>query len=393
MSVLSPQVHAELTQLLQALQSGDNNIRSQAEEHLSSNWTSTQPEVLLMGLVEQIHASTDTTTRSFASVIFRRIASKTRKAANGEQMELFLSIAQDQAFVIREKLLEALGAETVSTVRNKVGDAVAELAREYSDNGQQWPELLAALFTLSNSKDEGQRENSYRIFATTPGIIEKQHEDTVLSAFATGFKDVSVNVRLSAMEAFASFFRTINKKAQIKYYGLIPEVLNILPPIKESQDSEDLTKALIALIDLAEVAPKMFKPLFRNLVAFSISVIQDKELSDQARQNALELMATFADYAPGMCRKDPSFTADMITQCLSLMTDIGIDDDDAAEWNDSEDMEPEESDMNHVAGEHCMDRLANRLGGQTILAPTFGWLPRMMTSNAWRDRQDRKSVV
>lgn len=49
-------------------------------------------------------------------------------------------------------------------------------------------------------------------------------------------------------------------------------------------------------------------------------------------------------------------------------------------------MDPEESDLNHVAGEQCMDRLANKLGGQTILAPTFNWLPRMMTSGAWRDR-------
>lgn len=297
-----------------------------------------------------------------------------------------MSIPREQGFAIREKLLQALGTETIKNIRNKIGDAVAEVAREYSDNNEQWPELLGALFTLSNSQDEGQRENAYRIFATTPGIIENQHEDTVLSAFTKGFKDENVNVRLSAMEAFSSFFRQISKKAQMKYYGLIPEVLNVLPPIKESGDSDDLTKALIALIDLAEVAPKMFKPLFRNLVAFSISVVQDKELSDQARQNALELMATFADYAPAMCRKDPSYTTDMITQCLSLMTDIGIDDEDAAEWNESEDMDPEESDLNHVAGEQCMDRLANKLGGQTILAPTFSWLPRMMTSESWRDR-------
>jgi hypothetical protein len=33
-----------------------------------------------------------------------------------------------------------------------------------------------------------------------------------------------------------------------------------------------------------------------------------------------------------------------------------------------------------------MDRLAIKLGGQTILPPTFNWLPRMMTSSAWRDR-------
>lgn len=188
------------------------------------------------------------------------------------------------------------------------------------------------------------------------------------------------------MEAFASFFRSIKKNAQSKYYTLIPEILNILPPIKESQDGEVLTKALISLIDLAEVAPKMFKPLFNNLVQFSISVIQDKDLGDTPRQNALELMATFGDCAKEMCKKDPNFTNDMVTQCLSLMTDVGIDDDDAEEWNESEDLDQDESDSNHVAGEQCMDRLANKLGGSAILPPTFNWLPRMMTSSAWRDR-------
>lgn len=134
------------------------------------------------------------------------------------------------------------------------------------------------------------------------------------------------------MEAFAAFFRSMSKKNQTKYFGLLPEVLNILPPIKESHDSEDLGKALLALIDLAEISPKMFRSQFNHLVQFSVSVIQDKELSDVCRQNALELMATFADYAPSMCKKDPSYTNDMITQCLSLMTDLGEDDDDAAEW-------------------------------------------------------------
>ena len=82
----------------------------------------------------------------------------------------------------------------------------------------------------------------------------------------------------------------------------------------------------------------MFKPLFGSLVQFSISVIQDKELGDTPRQNALELMATFADCAPQICRKDENYTKDMVTQCLSLMTDVGVDDDDGEEWNESEDV-------------------------------------------------------
>jgi hypothetical protein len=140
------------------------------------------------------------------------------------------------------------------------------------------------------------------------------------------------------VDAFASFFRSINKKSQQKYYSLVADILNILPPLKESGDSDQLTKALMALIELAEVAPKMFKTLFNSLVTFSITVVQDKELSDVTRQNGLELLATFADQAPQMCRKDPNYTSEMVTQCLSLMTDVGLDDDDATEWAMTEDV-------------------------------------------------------
>ena len=62
------------------------------------------------------------------------------------------------------------------------------------NSGEPWPELLGALFQASQSPDGGQREGAFRIFATTPTIIEKQHEDTVQSAFAKGFKDDDVTV-------------------------------------------------------------------------------------------------------------------------------------------------------------------------------------------------------
>ncbi|MCJ1251245.1 hypothetical protein MMC30_008476 [Trapelia coarctata] len=387
MSVLPPEIHAALTPLLQALSSPDNVVRTNAEGQLNSEWVAQRPDILLMGLVEQIQDAADPSTRTFAAVLFRRMATKNQKLPNStEPRELFLSLPQQQKIAIRGKLLQCLQNESIPAVRHKIGDAVAEIARQYAEDGEPWPELLGALFQASQSPDAGQRENAFKIFATTPGIIEKQHEDVVHGAFTKGFKDVDVSVRITAMDAFASFFRSIEKKSQKKYYSAAGEILNILPPLNEAGDSDNLTKALLALIELAEIAPTMFKQLFHSLVQFSITVIQDKELGDQARQNALELMATFADYNAAMCRKDPSYTSDMVTQCLSLMTDIGMDDDDAAEWNASEDLDVEESDLNHVAGEQCMDRLANKLGGQAVLPPTFNWLPRMMQSSAWRDR-------
>ncbi|MDI1484996.1 MAG: importin subunit beta-3 [Ramalina farinacea] len=368
MSVLPPEVHGALSELLQGLQSADNDTRNRAEELLNNEWIVARPD-----------------TRSFAAVLFRKVATKNRKIGD-EPQELFLTLPQQQKEVIRQKLLECLQSEPEKQVRHKIGDAVAEIAREYSDQNEQWPDLLHTLFHASQSPDASQREVAFRIFTATPGIIESQHEETVLTAFVKGFKDTDVDVRTSAMEAFSALFAVVHKKAQKKYYPLVPELLNILPPLKDAEDSDNLSKALIALIELAEEAPTMFKPLFHNLVQFSVSVIGCKELEDTTRQNALELMGTFAEHAAPLCRKDPTYTQDMITQCLSLMTDVGPDDDDAAEWNESEDLDVEESDMNHVAGEQCMDRLANKLGGPAILPHTFTWLPRMVSSQQWRDR-------
>lgn len=198
--------------------------------------------------------------------------------------------------------------------------------------------MLGALFQASKSPDPAHREAAFRIFKTTPGIIEKQHGEIVLKVFGEGFADSDLGVQLAAMEAFAAFFRSIRKGAQKGFHSLLGQILNVLVPLKERQDSDNLSKALVALIDLAEISPVMFKPMFNAVVKFGISVVQDKDLGDQTRQNALELLATFADTAPNMCKKDPIYTTEMVTQCLSLMTDIGADDDDAAEWNDSDDV-------------------------------------------------------
>lgn len=75
-------------------------------------------------------------TRSFAAVLFRRIATKTRKIQGAEESrELFIALQDAQKVAIREKLLQNLQSEGLSHVRHKVGDAVAEVARQYAENG------------------------------------------------------------------------------------------------------------------------------------------------------------------------------------------------------------------------------------------------------------------
>lgn len=76
-------------------------------------------------------------------MLFRRIATKTRKdPASGEVKEVFLSLPNEQRVAIREKLIACLSNESTLDVRKKIGDAVAEVARQYTDNGMRLPLLI-----------------------------------------------------------------------------------------------------------------------------------------------------------------------------------------------------------------------------------------------------------
>ncbi|KAK1020021.1 importin subunit beta-3, partial [Friedmanniomyces endolithicus] len=142
--------------------------------------------MLFLGLAEQMQGSQDEGTRAYAAVIFRRIATRTSKSAQtGEQTETFLQLNAGQRNEIRERLLQAYAGEAKAHVRNKIADAVAEVARQYTEETvmgmdgtrDTWPALLNALFQASQAEDSAVRESSFRVLETTPGIIEKQHED------------------------------------------------------------------------------------------------------------------------------------------------------------------------------------------------------------------------
>lgn len=92
-----------------------------------------------MGLVETVKNESDVGNRSFGAVMFRRIAGKTRKGAGeeGESEDLFWSLQDPQKSAIRATLLECMAAEQEPAVRNKVGDAVAEVARQYTAVGMR----------------------------------------------------------------------------------------------------------------------------------------------------------------------------------------------------------------------------------------------------------------
>jgi importin-5 len=131
---------------------------------------------------------------------------------------------------------------------------------------------------------------------------------------------------------------------------LLPPLLSVLVPILEEKNSENLTYALTTLISVAGAHPKMFKDLFSQLVQFAISVIKENSLDDSARQAALELLVTFAEGAPAMCRKDPNYAMATVEQILSLMCDHDGDPIALDEWRKTDDVLPNIFSMLTIVG-------------------------------------------
>jgi hypothetical protein len=66
--------------------------------------------------------------------------------------------------------------------------------------------------------------------------------------------------------------------------------------------------------------------------------MKEKEMDDDARQAALELLITFSEGAPVMCRKDPSYTISTVEQILSFMCDHDDSAEALEEWRNTDDV-------------------------------------------------------
>ena len=122
--------------------------------------------------------------------------------------------------------------------------------------------------------------------------------------------------------------------------ALLDPLLTVLAPLLARKESEELTEAFTALIEVATEHPKIFRALFGDLIRFAISVLKEEELDDDAKQAALELLVTFAEGAPVMCRKDPYYTTATIERILVLMCDHDDHPGSLEVWRNTEDVSP-----------------------------------------------------
>ncbi|SGZ53400.1 CIC11C00000004113 [Sungouiella intermedia] len=383
---VAPGVASQLNQLLQGLISSDNEVRSAAEKLMDSEWRDGKNVgILLTFLAENSVSGDDETIKSFSAVLFRRIAIRSPKDFSSISERTIGVLDEATKQQIRLTLLQGFASNQSNQVRRKLADAISEVAKEDASPRGTWPELVPAIFQLATSPDESFRESAYRILSTSPEIIDKEYVNQTLPIFSTGFEDESDEVRIATCTAYVSFFRELPKSIWQHFTPLLPNLLNSLPRFLQNGQDQALANVLESLIDLVEIVPKMFKEMLPTIIDFCSSVAKNVELDGGARLAALELLTTFSEVSPAMCKQSNTYTSVMVSVNLSLLTEVSPDDEDAAEWNNESNTEDDDDEPEYDAARQSLDRIALKLGGQSLAAPLFHYLPTMCQSSHWRE--------
>ena len=135
-------------------------------------------------------------------------------------------------------------------------------------------------------------------------------------------------------------------------------------------------------IELAESFPKLFRPVLDKIVHFMIMQMQNTELENGTRHTCLELLLTLLENAPGLLRKHPTFSSQVIPIMLSWMSEI----DDDREWYETDNLMDDDNESNETVGEQSMDRLAQYLGPNLVLPICFSIIPVCVGSPEWQKR-------
>ncbi|KAK1802776.1 hypothetical protein P4O66_021316, partial [Electrophorus voltai] len=362
--------------LLGNLMNPDNSVRKQAEETYDTIPGATKITFLLQAIRD---ASAAEEVRQMAAVLLRRLLSSSFE-------EVYPGLTLDIQTAIKTELLACIQLDGSSSIRKKVCDVAAELARNLlDDNGNnQWPEILKFLFESVNSQNVALREAALHIFWNFPGIFgnQQQHYMDVIKRMLVQCMQDQENPQIQtlAARATASFILSNESNmALLKHFSdLLP---GILQAVNESCYQGD-DSVLKSLVEIADTAPKYLRPNLEAALQLCLKLCGDTNLTNMQRQLALEVIVTLSETAAAMLRKHTAIVAQSVPQMLSMMVDLEEDD----EWAMADELEDDDFDSNAVAGESALDRIACGLGGKMVLPMIKQHIMQMLQNPDWRYR-------
>lgn len=292
---------------------------------------------------------------------------------------------------LKQSIMMLMQQEDTPTIRKKMGEVAAEVARNLmdEDGNNHWPEFLQFLFQCASATNTPLHESALQIFAAVSEIFgnqQAQYVDVIKQMLAKSLApECTAAIRFQAVRATCAFVLDNEKDVHLQksFQELLPRLIAVIAESIEQQ--EDDLSLIKALIDLTELCPTFLRPQLEVIFELCLKVLGSADVEDAMRHLALEVMVSLSENAAATVRKraDKYITV-LIPKVLEMMADL--DEDSENQWSVSEDTDEEDESDNNIIAESSLDRLACGLGGRTVLPHILSNVPRMLDSADWRHR-------
>lgn len=367
----------ELAQVLAALTTPNTDTVRAAEARLkqiTSAPACVAPLCVLSSNAPAAH------TRQLACVLLRKAIKK--------HWDLLAGPDQD---VTKAALLERLRNESDRAARRSLSSAAAAVCRA---EGALWPDLSQTAVALAQSTDPNLRMGSYKILDAVadavPGHLSP-HAAQIVALLRTGLGDSVPDVRLTALDAYASTAEAVANYASeeepwIAIGSLVPVVASVAQAAAQSvaqdtaDDVDEIARILCVVFDIFDQLGEssgsaIMRESYIEVYQFSLQVSALGRMPMSARQSAVEYICSCLQNKPKTLRKAGLAKATLV-QAVPMILNHYIELDDGTDESALEDDDDEingadlglrlaytvshRSELNRVAFTEVMD-MAGRL--------------------------------
>jgi len=359
---------AELAQVLRALQSTDNAVRSAAEAQYEAA-KKDQPQATVAALFSVLTtAGIELPVREQAAVLLRQCLGKINKDANS----VWARLGGDAAHAdVKAKLLQLLEAETDEKVRRKVADVVQSLGCQLIKiedearpaNAAEWPEVMPTLMRMimDPSKAPGLRGDCLWAVKEMSTFIWQclvASTSQTTQVLQTCLADPAEVVRANASCLLCEFISNIEKKEERKPFApLIPVMLEGVKALASGGDVKLLKDVLQSMATCEETADFYRDCVGSHILPTFVPVCKSHPDND-VRRLALEVLVALVEGKPKMMLKVPNAIEAILEICVTFLMEL---DDDVQGWTASDDDEDTEGEDQHDFGMEALDRVAGSM--------------------------------
>ncbi|CBY21088.1 unnamed protein product [Oikopleura dioica] len=355
-------------ELLAALSSEDNGIRSQAEDKYASINGEQKLQVLLPAIAD---VGLSDTQRLLGAVLLRRTITV-------QWDDCWQPLSANETNNVKSSLLGVLnnlvfGNVPINVVvTRKLVDAIAELARRLLEDAAElnapnhvWPEILQFLFQCAQSEHV---DVALNLILNCPSIFGPDHNkygDNMRELLVQSMgEDKPMERRGLAVKVVCNLVIEDPDSNIVKsFQSILPQLIATVGQYSVQEENPDV---LQAIVEIQETLPKFMKPATVELLQVTIQIAENRDVNEDIRTMAVESCVTLGESLPGQIRKKaPQAIEKLCLVCLQMMMEI----DDDPEWAAQTVPEDDDEDLPNVTvvGESSLDRIARSLGGNTVL--------------------------